>query len=65
MGSAYSGLSLREELAFSRGYEQGVRDAYASTGVPPNIDPRLAEMAMMEERRRQRRRRAAAASGAC
>ena len=61
MGSAYSRMS-REERAFSRGYEQGVRDAFASSGRPPNFDERLAERALAEERRRIKRRRGVAAA---
>ena len=62
MGNAYSGLS-REDIAFSRGYEQGMRDAYAGSGQPSYFDARMADRALEDERRRRRRRRAAAAAG--
>ena len=58
MGSGFSGLS-REDRAFSRGYEQGSRDAYQSSGQPPYYDERLAEKALKAERKRRRRGNAA------
>lgn len=55
MGSCFSGLS-REDRAFGRGYEQGARDAYRSSGRPQHYDEKMAKKAMKAERKKRSRK---------
>ena len=55
MGNACCGMS-REERAFSRGYDQAMRDSHSNPGQSSYYEGKMAQRALEKERKRNRRR---------